>query len=210
VNRILHLVCSPRGLASESARLSQAIVDAIRADHPAASVTTRVLADGPLAQVDVEFALSQHGLEDVSQDGTAAVSAVLVRELKDADVVVIGTSVHNFTVPSALKAWIDHVVRVRWTFDVSPHGKIGKLHDRPVHVAFSSGGLLTGERARQPDFLTPYLKAVLAIIGLHDLTFFSVEGAAFGPDNLEESRRTAVAAVQAHFSKKTADRATPS
>jgi FMN-dependent NADH-azoreductase len=203
MNRILHLVCSPRGLDSESARLSQAIVDAILADHPAASVTTRVLANDPLAHVDVEFALSQHGLEDVSQDGTAAVSAVLVRELKDADVVVIGTSVHNFTVPSAFKAWIDHVVRVRWTFDVSPHGKIGKLHDRPVFVAFSSGGLLTGEHARQPDFLTPYLKAVLAIIGLQDLTFFSVEGAAFGHDYLEESRRTAAAAVQAHFSKKT-------
>jgi FMN-dependent NADH-azoreductase len=204
VNRILHLVCSPRGLVSESASLSQAIVDAILADDPAASVTTRVLADAPLAHVDVDFALSQHGLEDVSQEVTAAISAVLIRELEDADVVVIGTSVHNFTVPSALKAWIDHVVRVRWTFDVSPDGKIGKLHDRPVLVAFSSGGLLTGERARQPDFLTPYLKAVLAIIGLHDLTFFSVEGAAFGADYLEESRRTAIAAVRAHFAGRAA------
>lgn len=202
MKRILHLVCSPRGLSSESARLSQSVVDVILTAHPAAMVTTRVLADNPLAHVNVDFALSQHGPEDVSQDGTAAVSAMLIEELQDADVVVIGTSVHNFTVPSALKAWIDHVVRVRWTFDVSPNGKIGKLHDRPVLVAFSSGGLLTGERARQPNFLTPYLKAVLAIIGLHDLTFFSVEGAAFGPEYLEESRRTAAAAVQAHFAEK--------
>lgn len=203
MKHILHLVCSPRGLRSESARLSQSIVAALLVDNPAAEVTTRVLADEPLAHVDVDFALSQHGLEDVSQDGTAAVSAVLIQELKAADVVVIGTSVHNFTVPSALKVWIDHVVRVRWTFDVSSNGKIGKLHDRPVFVAFSSGGLLIGERARQPDFLTPYLKAVFAIIGLHDLAFFSVEGAAFGPEYLEDSRRTAAAAVQAHFSKKT-------
>jgi FMN-dependent NADH-azoreductase len=156
-----------------------------------------------LAHVDADFALSQHGLEDVSQDGTAAVSALLIRELKDADVVVIGTPVHNFTIPSALKAWIDHVVRARWTFDVTPHGKIGKLHDRPVFVAFSSGGLLTSERTRQPDFLRPYLKAVLAVIGLHDLAFFSVEGAALGPEYLQEARRTAAAAVQAHFFEKT-------
>lgn len=201
--RILHLVCSPRGLRSESARLSQSIVTAILVENPAAEVTTRVLADEPLVHVDIDFALSQHGLEDVSQHGTAAVSAAVIQELKDADAVVIGTSVHNFTVPSALKAWIDHVVRVRWTFDVSSNGKIGKLHDRPVFVAFSSGGLLTGERARQPDFLTPYLKAVFATIGLHDLAFFSVEGAAFGPEYLENSRRTAAAAVQAHFTKKT-------
>ena len=48
------------------------------------------------------------------------------------------------------------------------------LRDRPVFVAVSSGGRYSGERARQPDFLTPYLKAILGTIGLHDLTFFSV------------------------------------
>jgi FMN-dependent NADH-azoreductase len=199
VPTVLHLICSPRGRDAESSRLSQAIVDAIQADEPTVQVVTRTLADTPLAHVDPDYALSQHGLEDVSQEGTAAVSAVLIEEVKNADCIVIGTPVHNFTLPSAFKAWIDHVVRVRWTFDVSPNGKIGKLNDRPVFVAFSSGGLLTGDRARQPDFLTPYLKAVFAITGLHDLTFFSVEGAAFGPDYLEESRCTAVAAVRVHF-----------
>lgn len=197
--KILHLICSPRGRASESSRLSQKIVDAIVAEEPAAEVVTRILADEPLAYVDADYALSQHLPEDVSQEGTAAVSAMLVDELQGADCIVIGTPIHNFTVPSALKAWIDHVVRVRWTFDVSSNGKIGKLHDRPVFIAFSSGGLFSGERARQPDFLSPYLKAIFAIIGLHDLTFFSVQGAAFGPEYLEESRRTADAAVLAHF-----------
>jgi FMN-dependent NADH-azoreductase len=184
--------------------LSQKIVDSILADEPNTEVVTRILADIPLAHVDADYALSQHRLEDVSHEGTAAVSAELIAEVKRADCIVIGTPIHNFTLPSALKSWIDHVVRVRWTFDVSPNGKIGKLHDRPVFIAFSSGGLFSGERARQPDFLTPYLKAVLAIIGLHDLTFFSVQGAAFGPEYLEESRRTAVAAVRAHFAGETA------
>jgi FMN-dependent NADH-azoreductase len=198
VPKILHLICSPRGRAAESSRLSQKIVDSILADEPA-EVVTRILADEPLAYVDADYALSQHGLEDVSQEGTAAVSAALIDELQSVDCIVIGTPVHNFTLPSALKAWIDHVVRVRWTFDVSPSGKIGKLHDRPVFIAFSSGGRFSGEGARQPDFLSPYLKAVFAIVGLHDLTFFSVQGAAFGPEYLEESRRIADAAVLAHF-----------
>jgi FMN-dependent NADH-azoreductase len=43
-------------------------------------------------------------------------------------------------------------------------------------------------RARQPDFLTPYLKAILGTIGLHDLTFFSMEGSALGPDAVAEAR----------------------
>lgn len=198
MKKILHLICSPRGRAAESSRLSQKIVDALLAKEPTAEVVTRILADEPLDYVDADYALSQHSLADISQEGTAAVSAMLVGELESSDFVVIGTPIHNFTVPSALKAWIDHVVRMRWTFDVSPQGKIGKLHDRPVFIAFSSGGRFSGERARQPDFLTPYLQAVFAIIGLHDLTFFSVQGAAF-PDYLEEARRTAEVAVLAHI-----------
>lgn len=145
MKRILHLICSPRGRDSESARLSQNVVDRLMVQDAAALVLTRVLADNPLADVDADYALSQHGLEDVSQEGTAAVSAELIGELKAADFIVIGTPVHNFTIPSALKAWIDHVVRVRWTFDVSPQGKIGRLQDRPVFIAFSSDS-----RARTP------------------------------------------------------------
>ena len=103
-------------------------------------------------------------------------SEELIRELESADFVVIGTPMHNLTVPSALKAWIDHVVRARRTFNVTPAGKVGTLRDRPVFVAIASGGRFSGERARQPDFLTPYLKAILGMIGLHDLTFFSVQG----------------------------------
>jgi hypothetical protein len=69
-----------------------------------------------------------------------------------ADVVVIGTPMHNLTVPAALKAWIDHVVRARRTFTISAAGKVGTLRDRPVFVAIASGGRFSGERARQPDF----------------------------------------------------------
>jgi FMN-dependent NADH-azoreductase len=106
---------------------------------------------------------------------------------------------HNLTVPSVLKAWIDHVVRVRRTFNVSPAGKIGLLRDRPVFVAIASGGRFSGERARQPDFLTPYLQAVLGTVGLHDLTFFSVQGTGSGPEAVAETRIKTDQALQAHF-----------
>jgi FMN-dependent NADH-azoreductase len=106
---------------------------------------------------------------------------------------------HNFTVPSALKAWIDHVVRARRTFNVTKEGKVGRLRDRPVFVAVSSGGRFSGERARQPDFLTPYLKAVLGTIGLRDLTFFSVQGTGSGPDAVAEARTKTDQALQEYF-----------
>jgi FMN-dependent NADH-azoreductase len=126
-------------------------------------------------------------------------SEELIQELESADFVVIGTPMHNFTVPSVLKAWIDHIVRVRRTFDSTKEGYVGRLRDRPVFVAVSSGGRYSGERAHQPDFLTPYLKAILGIIGLHDLTVFSVEGSALGPDAVVEARIKTDRALEEHF-----------
>ena len=73
------------------------------------------------------------------------------------------------------------------------------LRDRPVLVAVSSGGRFSGERARQPDFLTPYLKAILGTIGLHDLTFFSVQGTVSGPDAVAEARTKTDQALQEYF-----------
>jgi FMN-dependent NADH-azoreductase len=74
------------------------------------------------------------------------------------------------------------------------------LHDRPVFVAVTSGGRFSGENPRQPDFLTTYLKAVLGMIGLHALPFFSVEGTALGPQALAYARHKADQALLAHFS----------
>jgi FMN-dependent NADH-azoreductase len=124
---------------------------------------------------------------------------VLIRELEGADVVVIGTPMHNFTVPSALKAWIDHVVRARRTFETTAAGKVGKLQDRPVFVAISSGGRFSGDRARQPDYLTPYLKEILGMIGLRDVHFFAVQGTGAGPEAVAQARLKADQELQEHF-----------
>lgn len=199
MKQILHITCSPRGRAGESSKLSRAIVGCLLRQEPEARVVERVIGGNALRHVDGDYALSQASAEDVSGEGSMIRSEELVRELESSDYLVIGTPMHNFTVPSTLKAWIDHVVRVRRTFDVSPEGKIPLLRDRPVFVAISAGGRISGPRTRQPDFLTPYLKAVLGIIGLHDLHFFSVEGTAAGQHETVQARGKAEHAIHAHF-----------
>ena len=200
--RILHLTCSPRGQISESCRLSRKIIDFLRDREPSAIVVDRVIGSDALPPIDASYAtaLMQRSPADASPAGSMARSEALIRELESADVLVIGTPMHNFTVPSALKAWIDHVVRVGRTFNPTPEGKVGTLTDRPVFVAVSSGSRFSGDRARQPDFLTPYLRAILATIGLRDLTFFTVEGSSLGPDVLAEARARADRALQQYFS----------
>ena len=197
---ILHVSCSPRGRAAESYRLSRKIIDLLLRSEPAATVVDRVIGEGLMPHIDAGYALAQHSpMARVPHEGAIARSEALIRELERSDVVVIGTPMHNLTVPSALKAWIDHVVRARRTFHVTREGKLGTLRDRPVFVAVSSGGIFSGERARQPDYLTAYLKTILGSIGLRDLTFFSVEGTGYGPDAVAEARDRTDRALQAHF-----------
>jgi FMN-dependent NADH-azoreductase len=202
--KILHVTCSPRGQASESYRLSQKIIGLLLEQEPTALVVNRVIGGGAITHIDESYATAlgatQQSFAEIFPKGSMSRSEQLIQELENSDVVVIGTPMHNFTVPSALKAWIDHIVRVRRTFNVTAQGKEGLLRDRPVFVAVSSGGRYSGERAHQPDFLTPYLKAILGTVGLHDLTFFSIEGTALGPDAVAEARTRTDQALQAYFS----------
>ncbi len=198
--KILHVSCSPRGLAAESYRLSQKIIAQLLLKAPRATIANRVLGGGGIPPIDEDYAISQGSSADVSQEGSMAQSEELIQELESADIVVISTPMHNLTVPATLKLWIDHIVRARRTFNITKAGKVGTLQDRPVFVAIASGGRFSGERAQQPDFLVPYLKTILGMIGLHDLTFFSVEGTGFGPDVVAETRVTTDELVREHFS----------
>jgi len=163
-------------------------------------VTERDLGSAGIPHIDANYALAQHSSTAPIEDAGAIVrSDALIQELEQADVVVIGTPMHNLAMPSVLKAWIDHIVRARRTFTIGPKGKVGTLRDRPVFVAIASGGRFSGERARQPDFLTPWLTAILGMIGLHDLTFFSVQGTGLGADALEDAWLNARAAMGDRF-----------
>lgn len=171
----------------------------MRQQEPTATLVDRVIGDGSIPSVDADYALSQGSAADVSDQGSMILSEQLVRELESADLLVISTPMHNYTVPATLKAWIDHVARARRTFDVTAAGKVPLLRDRPVFIAIAAGGRFSGERARQPDFLTPYLQAVLNMVGLHDLTFFSVQGTGSSPENVARTRTRTDQAVEEYF-----------
>jgi len=200
--KILRVHCSPRERLSESYRLSESIVRRLLDRHPAARILDRALNADTISHVDGGYAAALGKLEGDGQplaQGSMAESERLIRELEDADCLVIGTPMHNYTVPSSLKAWIDHVVRVRRTFRVTPEGKVGLLRDRPVFVAVSAGGRYCADGARPTDFLTPYLTVVLNTIGLRDVRFFSVQGAALGERELAKARSLAEQEMDGHF-----------
>ena len=194
---ILHIDCSPRR-ESHSRALSAAIVGRLLEVAPGASIRRRDLGFEPLphAAADYALALSTPATLAAPPKGALDLSEVLVREIEAADAIVIGTPMHNYTIPSVLKAWIDQVLRVGRTMKSTPAGKVGLLRDRPVFVGVASGGVFFGERANQPDFLTPYLSLALNSIGLSTLQFLPLQTTAFlDRDTAAFAREKALAAI---------------
>ncbi|WP_458098416.1 FMN-dependent NADH-azoreductase [Roseomonas sp. WA12] len=194
---ILHIDCSPRP-GSHSRQLSAAIVEKLLAVAPGATVSRRDLGTEPLphATSDYATALSSQAAMMAASGGALDLSEALIREVETADAIVIGTPMNNFTVPSVLKAWIDQLLRVGRTIMSTPDGKVGMLHDRPVFIGIASGGVFAGERANQPDFLTPYLSLALGCVGLTTLQYLPVQATAFlDQDQVALARQTALEAI---------------
>jgi FMN-dependent NADH-azoreductase len=180
--QILHIDCSPRD-QSHSRKLSAGIVARLFAMDSDAFVTRRDLGRDPIPHAQASYAttLSSPGtLASELSNRATQLSEQLIQEVENADVLVIGTPMNNFTVPSVLKAWIDQVLRMGRTIGATPTGeKFGLLQDKPVYIGIASGGVFTGGGANQPDFLTPYLMAAFGCVGLTSLQFFPLQATAF-------------------------------
>ncbi len=99
-----------------------------------------------------------------------------IQDILDADIVVIGAPMYNFTIHSTLKAWLDHIVRAGVTFKYDENGVQGLIKNKKVCIAETSGGIYS-EGAMQPiDYVAPYLKTVVGLIGPTDVTIFRIEG----------------------------------
>ncbi|QQS14259.1 MAG: NAD(P)H-dependent oxidoreductase [Rhodospirillales bacterium] len=198
--RLLRLDCSPKGPEAWSWRAADALEARLRAGGGGLAVTRRDLGRAPPGFVDQAFtkAMPAHRTAE-SARGVAALaeSEALIAELEATDALLISTPMHNYTVPACLKAWIDQVVRAGRSFTIEPGGKVGTLRDRPSYVVVASGGYYTGERARQPDFLTSYLREILATIGLRDTRFVRLEGVTRGEDAAAEAWAGALREIEA-------------
>lgn len=107
----------------------------------------------------------------------------LIEEVEAADILVIAAPMYNFSIPSTLKAWIDHVTRAGRTFRYGAAGPEGLLKGKKVFVVTARGGIYSDGPAKVMDFQEPYLHAMLAFLGLVDVRFIHVEGLQISPES---------------------------
>lgn len=132
-----------------------------------------------------------------SQKPLLALSDTLIGELEAADTIVLAVPMHNFSIPSTLKAWVDHIARAGRTFRYTEKGPEGLLTGKKVFIFVARGGVYSGASpAAALNFQETYLRAVLGFIGLKDVSVVSVEGLAMGPDAATAARARAVSEAE--------------
>lgn len=178
---ILQINSSARPDASHSSRLAQAIVERIAEAQGVDKLTIRDLGRNPLAELDeaaLQALFTPAEQRTPEQAARVAVDDALIAEIQAADAVVLGVPMYNFGVPAQLKNWIDAISRARVTFKYTEQGAVGLLTGKKVYVALTRGGQYRNTPA---DTQVPYLKTVLAFLGMTDVQFVYAEGLAMGP-----------------------------
>lgn len=178
MTRLLVVETSPRGDHSISRNLTRRFVAKWQAAHPDGEVVFRDLMETDLAFVNAPwlqayFTPSEQHSPEMKE--ALRLSDELVAELIAADHVVIATPVYNYNVPAALKAWIDHIVRKGLTLGFD--GK-GLLRGKTASVLMASGGVYSdGSPIRDRDIATQFLRLILNVIGITDITVIAAGGA---------------------------------
>lgn len=90
---------------------------------------------------------------------------------------VIGMPMYNFSIPSQLKSWLDHVVIAGQTFRYTDQGPVGLISNKKVFVLSTRGGIYSGDLARL-DFQESYVKTIFSFIGINNITIIRAEGLA--------------------------------
>jgi FMN-dependent NADH-azoreductase len=178
MTKLLVVETSPRGEASISRHITRRFVKAWQAAHPGGEVISRDLAETNLPFVTgawLQAYFTPTPQLTAEMKGRLSLSDELVAELIAADHIAIATPVYNYNVPASLKAWIDHIVRKGLTLGFDGQGL---LKGKKATLLFASGGVYTeGSPIRDRDIATQYLRLILNVIGITDVTVVAGGGA---------------------------------
>ncbi len=198
MTNILVLKSSAAGPNSVSSGLVDGFIAAWQAKSPSLQVTTRDLGAEPLPHLSPAGLSGLFGNRATPEAAATADSGdKAVNELIAADVIVIGSPMYNFGVTSTLKAWFDHVIRAKVTFEYTAEGPKGLLHGKRAIVVEARGGFYSEGPAKVMDNQEPHLRNMLGLMGIKDVVFVRAEKLAISPESKTASIEAAKAQLHA-------------
>ncbi|MDP4795354.1 MAG: NAD(P)H-dependent oxidoreductase [Rhodospirillales bacterium] len=204
---LLVMDTSPRN-DSVSRQLTSHFIEKVSAQFPDVRVLHRDIGANPPEQIDDELINALRREPETLTDRQIAArtaSDAMIAEMAQADAIVIGAPMHNFTITAAMRTWLDHVARPGKTFGYDPQtGPIGLLKDKPVYVLSTRGGKYgdgSPENASPADFQSGYLRHIFAFMGLKDVRIIAANGMDMGPEPRAEGIAEANKLIDAAVAK---------
>jgi FMN-dependent NADH-azoreductase len=178
-----------------SSQLTERFIDVWVTRHPEDQVIVRDLARDTVPHLTAErfqAFLAPTTERSGQQHAVVAYSDMLIEELRQAEVIVLGLPMYNFGVPSMLKAYFDHVARAGVTFRYTDNGPVCLLGDKTAYVFATRGGAYQGT---VKDTQTLYVRDFFEFLGIRDLHFIYAEGLNLGA----EKQQVALALAEAQI-----------
>jgi FMN-dependent NADH-azoreductase len=171
--KIYQIDSSARKEGSSSRALAKKLLEKIK--KPNDEVIYRDLDD----EMVFVSGLTESGMKIDKKDQTEHhkkmfdLSDILVKELKESDIIIISAPIYNYGPPATLKAWSDLTARAGETFRFKPNGRReGLLKNKKAYLVITSGGTKLNSKE---DFLTPWLKFILNFFGIENVQIVSAD-----------------------------------
>jgi len=205
MKKILIINASARQTLSKSRMLTKAFVEEWESYEGNAHITYRDLAANHIPYVDeswVAAAAKPKATRTPEEAMALNTSDKLIVELKDADMIVIGSPMYNWSIPGVLKGYIDQIVRVNETWRINRENPsnpyLGLLENKTLILLLSRGGTgyEMGEANAHMNFQSTYLKTVFNVMGINNIHTIAINGESQDPERLKNSIAGAVQQVK--------------
>ena len=183
---LLQIQTSLFGTGGQSSQLANQFAANWLEHNPDGRVVVRDLAQEPVPHLTAErfqAFITPAERRTAEQQAAVAHSDALIEEIASADVIVLAVPMYNFSVPSTLRAYFDHIARVGVTFSYTANGPVGLIEGKKAYVFITRGGV----HPQAGDSQVPYLRQFLGFIGIKDVEFVLAEGLAMGDTMREQS-----------------------
>lgn len=183
MKNILHIISSPMEGCSHSIRLGRAIIKQLLLKYPGSSINERSLInDTPpfLTGLHISAFFKKPDERSDEEKEELGYSDLILQEMNNADIIILGAPMYNFAIHASLKAFIDQVIRIGQTFKYQEDGtRIGILLDKTVYLAITAGASYSNEEPNPIDrYITGYLVRILNFIGIDKVVPIIIEGTA--------------------------------
>jgi FMN-dependent NADH-azoreductase len=196
MKKVLVINSSARALNSHSRKLTEVFIDHWKSIHINPIINFRELGNTDVPHINenwIAAAFKPEAARSEEEIEALETSDTYISELREADVIVIGSPMYNWSVPSSLKAYIDQILRVNETWKFNPTNMqnpyIGLLENKTLFLLLSRGaqGYEKGEYNEHMNFQSTYLKTVFNIIGINNIHVIAINGASFDPEKFKKS-----------------------